>query len=174
MHNSVPDSDGKCSLNCSVWIRNRIRILLFICFRSGSGSYMICKKFSYINFTFVFQPFRCFRLHITTRYKLFREFFLQKGICIFKFSILLRYCQILPVFQKSFISNSFRIRSFPDPYPYPDRDPTKSFGSDRIQINNTAELRQETAWDIIRQTYLRWPVTLVSVSPRADLRNINS
>ncbi len=48
---------------------------------SGScyGSYMIFSNICLnINFTFVFQSCLCVRLHITTRYKLFRGFFSEK------------------------------------------------------------------------------------------------
>ncbi len=65
-----------------------------------------------INFTFVFLPCKCVRLPIMTRYKLFGPNY-----------------QILPVFQSSFTSNSFRSRNLlgsgmifsQDP------DPAKSF-----------------------------------------------
>ncbi len=76
----------------------------------------------------------------------FREFFYEKEFIFFIWEFLLRNCQILLVFQSSFTSNSFRIRSYPDPdwfLPYP--DPAKSFRSDRIRIHNTAVHKKSTA-----------------------------
>ncbi len=46
-----------------------------------------------------------------TRYKLFREIFLQKGFYVFKLSIFVQKLSNLSVFQSSFTSNSFRIRN---------------------------------------------------------------
>ncbi len=44
----------------------------------------------------------------------------------------------LTVFESSYISNSFRIQSCPDPdWFFPDPDPAKSFGSARIRIHKT-------------------------------------
>jgi hypothetical protein len=74
--------------------------------------------------------------------RLFREFFLKKKEFIFlNWTFLLRNFQICSFFQKSFTSNSFRIRGCPDPelfYPdsYPDPDPAKSFGSDTTLVIN--------------------------------------
>ncbi len=47
-------------------------------------------------------------------------------------------CQNFINFSEYFTSNSFRIQSCPDPdWFFPDPDPAKSFGSDRIRIHKT-------------------------------------
>ncbi len=67
-----------------------------------------------INFTFVFPSWKCVRLHITTRYKLFREFFLKKrNLYFLNWKILRRNC---------------RFKFITDP------ELTNNFGSDRIRI----------------------------------------
>jgi hypothetical protein len=63
---------------------------------------------------------------------------------IFLIGDFLRNCQILSVFQKSFTSNSFRIRSCLDqdpkcffPYLYPDLDPTGSESTTLVTRHGT-------------------------------------
>ncbi len=61
----------------------------------------------------------------------------KKGIYIFKMSIHLRNCKIFTSFSKYFY---FKYRSCSDPDPegfYPGPDPAKSFGSDRIPIDDS-------------------------------------
>jgi hypothetical protein len=73
---------------------------------------MILKKILLTNFTFAFPSCNCVRLHITTRYNSSYKFFggiFFKGIIHFLIEHL-RNCQISSVFQRSLISNSFRIR----------------------------------------------------------------
>jgi hypothetical protein len=91
-------------------------------FGSGSGS---CLRFFMsffsnildINFIFVFPSRKCVNLHIMTRYKLFKDV-LQKGISIniLKLSILKKLSNFISFSEKlRYTSNSFRIRSWPDP-----------------------------------------------------------
>ncbi len=80
-----------------------------------------------INFSFVFPFWECVRLHIITWYKLFREIIFKKKEFVFlNWAFLLRNCQIWSVFTVFFTSNSFQIRSCPDPeWFFP--DPAKKF-----------------------------------------------
>ncbi len=64
-----------------------------------------------INFAFEFPSCKC----VMTRCNLFRRRFRMKMNLHFKLSIFLVNCKILSDFQRSFTSNSFRIRSYLDP-----------------------------------------------------------
>ncbi len=76
---------------------------------------------------------------IRTSHKLFRGIFWDRKDFILNWAFLLRNCQIPPVFQSSFTKNSFTFRSGSwFEIIYPDPDPARSFGSDRIRIHNTA------------------------------------
>ncbi len=113
-----------------LWIRNRLfRIRLF-----RSRLFRILLEFVQIfiiNFAFVFLSCKCYRLYITTSYKLYSWFFEKLSIFVEIFASFIS-------FQSSFVLNSFRIRSYPDlKWFFPDPDPAKSFGSDRIRIHNT-------------------------------------
>ncbi len=125
-------------------------------FFSGSGSYFSVGRILHeffsnilnINFTFVFPSWKCLRLHIMKRYKLFMEnfFWYNKDFIFLNWAFLMRNCQILSVFslfQKGYTWNLIRIRSYSDPgleINFPDPDPAKSFIPDRIRIHNTRAL----------------------------------
>ena len=82
-------------------------------------------------FTFVFPPCKCVRLHIMTSF--LETFCYKKEFTFLNWINLLTNCQILSVFQTSFISNSFRIRSWPYPeWFFPDQypDPAKILDPD--------------------------------------------
>ncbi len=146
------------SLGRACWTMPLLLVSLVFPKQQSCGSGMICFRIRirirtlflilhefFLKFlTYILPLYSCLvnvRLLIMMRYKLFRGiFFWQKGIYIFKLSILLRNCQILPVFQTNFTSNSFRIGSCSDPELFfPDPDLANSFGSVRIRIHNTAK-----------------------------------
>ncbi len=86
-----------------------------------------------INFTFVFPSCKCVGFLSTMRYNASFNgefFFEKKEFIFFILSNLLRKGHILSNFQRSFISNSFWIRSWAGSgMIFPDPDPAKSFGS---------------------------------------------
>ncbi len=113
--------------------------------RVSAASYCTAVVPAWIFFTFVrvFLSAKCFRFHIMTRYKLFRDNFWQMEF-YFLIEQLSGNFQILSVFRKSFYtSNSFQNRSCTDPeWFFPvyvsGSGSCKKFWIRQIRIHNTA------------------------------------